>query len=74
VTTTVQYAVAGDLAKPFRLARLRWPDIAEGITAKRPEWTTDRKLFDWLYESDGMWIDHEQARQIAESWGATLPD
>jgi hypothetical protein len=58
------------------LARLRWPDICEVITQANPVWRSGRPYpyFDWLYESDGMWIDHEQARQIAESWGVPLPD
>jgi len=68
----LQYAVAGDLAKPFRLARLSWPDVAEYVSSTQATWTTDRKLFDWLYTSDGTWIEPDDAARIAASWGVSL--
>src|ERR1700722_10346246 len=39
--TEVQYLVLGDRTDPYLLARVRWPDIAQAISAGCPDWQDD---------------------------------
>jgi hypothetical protein len=68
--TVITYAVEEADGKPYLLARLRWPDVAEAISPHQTEWKTNRRLFDMLYSSDGAIVSAEEAGRLAASWGA----
>ncbi len=69
----VQFMVLRDNSGPALLARLRWPDLSEGIGPNQPEWTPNPHLMDMLYDSSGDIVTEEEARAIAVGWGSSLP-
>ena len=71
--TEVQYLVLPDSTRPYLLARVRWPDVAQAISAACPEWQEDPGLFDLPYDPAGVKVTPYQAAAIAASWGARLP-
>lgn len=70
----LSYAVERTGRVPYVLARLRWPDLAECISPKYPEWRTHRRMFYMLYDSSGEIVSEEYARKLADQWGAVWPE
>jgi len=69
----VQYLVLPDIANPYLLAIVRWPDIAQAISLGRPEWQGDQGLFDLPYDPSSVTVTPAQAASIAARWGSRLP-
>jgi hypothetical protein len=68
----VQYLVLPDAMNPYLLARVRWPDIAQAISAGRPDWQDDPGLFDLPYDPSSATVTLVQAASIAARWGADI--
>src|SRR5271166_907346 len=68
----LQYYVLPDTINPYLLARVRWPDVAQAISAGRPDWQYDAGLFDLPYDPSSATVTLSQATSIAERWGAYL--
>jgi hypothetical protein len=66
------YLVLTDRAVPYLLARVRWPDVAQAITAGRPDWLDDPGLFDLPYDASAVRVSFAQAASVAASWGVQL--
>ena len=71
--TDVRYLVLPDTANPHMLARVRWPDVAQAISAGCPHWQEDIGLFDLPNDPISTPVTRVQAAAIALSWGANLP-
>jgi hypothetical protein len=71
-STEVQYLVLPG-TNPFLLARVRWPDVAQAISAARPDWQDDIGLFDLPEDPSSVPVTESQAAAIAAAWGARLP-
>src|SRR5471030_1772680 len=71
--TDVRYLVLPDAIKPQILARVRWPDVAQAISAGCPHWQEDIGLFDLPHDPISTPVTRVQAAAIALSWGANLP-
>jgi hypothetical protein len=69
----IAYLVLPNAETPFLLARVRWPDVYQAISAVRTDWQDDPGLFDLPYSPASAHISYEQAVEIAEEWGAELP-
>ena len=69
----IAYLVLPNAEAPFLLARVRWPDVYQAISAVRTDWQDDPGLFDLPYSPASAHISYEQATEIAEEWGAVLP-
>jgi hypothetical protein len=69
----IAYLVLPNAEAPFLLARVRWPDVYQAISAVRTDWQDDPGLFDLPYSPASVHISYEQAAEIAEEWGADLP-
>jgi hypothetical protein len=69
----VQYLVLPDATNPHLLARVRWPDVFQAISAARPDWQDDFGLFDLPYDPNSSAVTIDQAAAIAAEWGAHLP-
>jgi len=70
--TDVQYLVLTDHANPYLLARVRWPDVAQAITAACTVWQEDIGLFELPYDAHSKSVSLAEATEIAASWGAQL--
>ena len=71
-TSDVKYLVLADRAVPFLLARVRWPDVAQAISAARPDWLDDPGLFDLPYDPSVVRVSFPQAVSVAAGWGRQL--
>ena len=69
----VQYLVLPDPSNPWLLARVRWPDVFQAISAAEPDWRSDPGLFDLPYDPSSHVVADDEAAAIAEAWGARLP-
>jgi hypothetical protein len=69
----IAYLVLPNAEAPFLLARVRWPDVYQAISAVRTDWQDDPGLFDLPYSPASAHISYEEAAEIAEEWGAELP-
>jgi hypothetical protein len=69
----VQFLVLSDRTRPFLLARVRWPDVAQAISAGCPEWLDDVGLFDLPNDPSSIPVSAARAAEIALGWGAQLP-
>jgi hypothetical protein len=69
----VEYFVLSAGPKPYLLARVRWPDVSDAISAGRHDWPDDPGLFDLPYDSASKRVTPEEAAEIAAGWGAQLP-
>jgi hypothetical protein len=69
----VQYLVLPDPSNPWLLARVRWPDVFQAISAAEPDWRSDPGLFDLPYDASSVAVTPEEAAAIAEAWGADFP-
>jgi hypothetical protein len=69
----VAYLVLPNAESPFLLARVRWPDVYQAISAVRTDWQDDPGLFDLPYAPASVHISYEEASAIAEEWGARIP-
>jgi hypothetical protein len=70
----ILYLAVPDASEPYLLARVRWPDIAQAISAGQTEWQNDLGLFDLPYDKFSAGITADRAAAIAENWGAYLPN
>jgi hypothetical protein len=68
----VKYLVLADRAVPYLLARVRWPDVAQAITAGRPDWQDDPGLFDLPLFQGAVRVTFRQAASVAAGWGRHL--
>ena len=73
-TGEVRYLVLAECAAPYLLARVRWPDVAQAITAGCPDWLDDPGLFDLPYDPDAVTLSFPQAASVAAGWGRQLGD
>jgi hypothetical protein len=71
-TGEVTYLVLADRAAPYLLARVRWPDVAQVITANCPDWLDDPGLFDLPYDPNAVKVSFTQATSVAAGWGRQL--
>ncbi len=71
-TGEVKYLVLADRAVPYLLARVRWPDVAQAISAASPDWLNDPGLFDLSYEPSAVTVSFPQAASVAAGWGRRL--
>jgi hypothetical protein len=71
--TKVHYAV-DNLDEPGILVCLSEADTSDVISANTTLWTSVPSLVNWIWDSDGRLISENEARRIADNWGATLPD
>jgi hypothetical protein len=69
----LKYFVLGNGTGPLLLARLRWPDVAQAITAGLRDWQDDIGLFDLPYDPNGQPATFDEATAIAAGWGVVLP-
>jgi len=68
----VKYLILADRAVPYLLARVRWPDISQALTAGRPDWLDDPGLFDLPYSQAAVGVTFRQAVCVAAGWGRQL--
>jgi len=68
----IRYLVLADRAVPYLLARVRWPDVAQAISAACPDWLDDPGLFDLPYDPAAVTVSFPQAVSVAEGWGRRL--
>ncbi len=68
----MQYLVLADRAVPYLLARVRWPDVAQAISAASPDWLDDPGLFDLPYDPSAVTVTFAQAASVAAGWGRRL--
>jgi PilZ domain len=68
----VSYLVLADRAVPYLLARVRWPDVAQAISAASPDWLDDQGLFDLPYDPSAIALSFPQAASVAAGWGRRL--
>ena len=68
----VKYLVLADRAVPYLLARVRWPDVAQAISAASPDWLDDSGLFDLPYDPSAVTVSFPQAASVAAGWGRQL--
>jgi hypothetical protein len=73
-TGEIRYLVLTDRAAPYLLARVRWPDVAQAITARCPDWLDDPGLFDLPYDPNSVAVSFAQAASVAAGWGRQLSD
>lgn len=71
-TGEVRYLVLADRAVPYLLARVRWPDVAQAISAASPDWLDDPGLFDLPYDQSAVTVSFPQAASVAAGWGRRL--
>ena len=69
----IKYLVMPDPTDPWLLARVRWPDVFQAISAADPEWRSDPGLFDLPYDPCSTAVGPDHAKAIAAAWGAHLP-
>jgi hypothetical protein len=68
----IRYLVLADRAVPYLLARVRWPDVAQAISAASPDWLEDPGLFDLPYDPSAVTVSFSQAASVAAGWGTQL--
>lgn len=68
----IRYYVLADRAVAYLLARVRWPDVAQAISAASPDWLDDTGLFDLPYDPSALEVSFEQATSVAAGWGRQL--
>jgi hypothetical protein len=71
-TGEVKYLVLADRAVPYLLARVRWPDVAQAMSAASPDWIEDQGLFDLPYDPSAVTVSFPQAASVAAGWGRRL--
>jgi hypothetical protein len=68
----VRYLLLADRGVPYLLARVRWPDVAQAISAGSPDWLDDPGLFDLSYSTSAVSVSFSQAASVAAGWGTQL--
>jgi hypothetical protein len=68
----IKYLVLTDRAVPYLLARVRWPDVAQAISADSPDWIDDQGLFDLPYDPSAVTVSFLQAASVMAGWGRRL--
>ncbi|HEY0935922.1 MAG TPA: PilZ domain-containing protein [Trebonia sp.] len=71
-TGGLRYLILADRAVPYLLARVRWPDVAQAISAGYPDWLDDIGLFDLPYDPNAVPVSFTQAASVAAGWGRQL--
>ena len=71
-TGELTYLVLTDHAVPYLLARVHWPDVAQGISARSTDWLEDTGLFDLPYDPSAIAVSFPQAASVAAGWGTQL--
>jgi len=71
-TGEVRYLVLAERAVPYLLARVRWPDVAQAMSAASPDWIEDQGLFDLPYDPSAVTLSFPQAASVAAGWGRQL--
>ena len=66
----VQYLVLAERDAPYLLARVRWPDVAQAMSAGCPYWQYDPGLFDLPYDPSSTKVTLSQASAIAAGSGS----
>jgi hypothetical protein len=69
----VKYFVLADRVGPYLLARVRWPDVAQAVTAGCRDWRDDPGLFDLPYDPGSSVVTPVEAAAIAAVWGMRIP-
>ena len=70
----LRYLVIPNTTNPYLLARVRWPDVAQAITAGCPDWLEDPGLFDLPDDPSSSTVTFDQAAAIAAAWGVSLSE
>src|SRR5579871_4389114 len=70
-TDEISYLLLADRAVPYLLARVRWPDVAQAISAGG-YWIDDPGLFDLPYDPSAIAVSRTQAASVADGWGGRL--
>jgi PilZ domain len=73
-TRELTYLLLAERAVPYLLARVRWPDVAQAISAASPDWIDDPGLFDLPYDPSAVTVTIPQAASVAAGWDARLED
>jgi hypothetical protein len=68
----VAYLVLVDRAVPYLLAKVRWPYVAQAISANYCDWLEDPGLFDLPYNRSAVWVSSTQAASVAAGWGGQI--
>ena len=68
----LQYLVLTDRAMPYLLARVRWPDVSQAVSAGSADWLDDPGLFDLPYSPDAIRVSFPQAVSVAAAFGVQL--
>ncbi len=68
----MKYLVLADRGVPYLLARVRWPDVAQAVSAASPHWLEDPGLFDLPYAPNAVAVSFAQAASVAAGWGRQL--
>ncbi|HEV7642100.1 MAG TPA: PilZ domain-containing protein [Gaiellaceae bacterium] len=71
-TSEIKYYVLADRGVAYLLVRVRWPDVAQAISAANPDWLDDMGLFDLPYEPSALAVSFEQATSVVAGWGRQL--
>jgi PilZ domain len=68
----LQYLVLTDRGVPYLLARVRWPDVSQAVSAGSADWLDDPGLFDLPYSPDSIRVSFPQAASVAAAFGVQL--
>jgi hypothetical protein len=68
----IRYFVLADRAVPYLLARVRWPDVGQALSAASADWLDDPGLFDLPYDPGAVMVSFAQAASVAAGWGRPL--
>ena len=71
-TGEVRYLVLAECGAPYLIARVRWPDVAQALSAASRDWIEDPGLFDLPYDPCAITVSFPQAAAVAAGWGARL--
>lgn len=69
----IKYLVLTDGRQPYLLARVRWPDIYQAVSAVRPQWQDDRGVFDLPFAPSIKSLTFQEAAAVTALWGVRLP-
>jgi hypothetical protein len=70
----IVYLALPDAVRPYLLARVRWPDVAQAVTVECAVWQEDPGLFDLPYHPYSVRLTHDEAADIARTWGVDIAD
>ena len=70
--TPIGYHALPARGEPRLLARVRWPDVAQAISERYPEWQDDPGLFDLPDDPSSRALSFGEAASIAAGWGVEM--